>query len=163
MKCGARSSMLCSRELPARSLRRRCGDEGGAAIACPVFPAPAPRRGRGALTRTGHVVGAVWGSQANPINQTYTTVDTLTGARFASDMIIDEDHVSSSQPRFLFLFFFFQKSKNFGIHKFKRKGRIKRRILRKLIKMNNTTNTQPLDLSAVVYLAIMITVFFAAV
>lgn len=51
--------------------------------------------------------------------------------------VIDEDHVSSSQPRFLFLFFFFQKSKNFGIHKFKRKGRIKRRILRKLIKMNN--------------------------
>jgi len=29
--------------------------------------------------------------------------------------------------------------------------------------MNNTTNTKPLDLSAVVYLAIMITVFFAAV
>jgi len=29
--------------------------------------------------------------------------------------------------------------------------------------MNNTTNTQPLDLSAVVYLVIMITVFFAAV
>ena len=51
--------------------------------------------------------------------------------------VIDEDHVSSSQPHFLFLFFFFQKSKNFGIHKFKRKGRIKRRILRKLIKMNN--------------------------
>ena len=66
--------MLCSRELPARSLRRRCGDEGGAAIACPVFPAPAPRRGRGALTRTGHVVGAVWGSQANPINQTYNHI-----------------------------------------------------------------------------------------
>lgn len=30
-------------------------------------------------------------------------------------------------------------------------------------KMNKTTNTQPLDLSAVVYLALMITVFFAAV
>lgn len=30
-------------------------------------------------------------------------------------------------------------------------------------KMNKTTNTQTLDLSAVVYLAIMITVFFAAV
>jgi len=29
--------------------------------------------------------------------------------------------------------------------------------------MNNSTNTQPLDLSAVVYLAIMITVFVAAV
>ena len=49
--------------------------------------------------------------------------------------VIDEDQ--SSQFRFLFLFFFFQKSKNFGIFKLRRKGRVKRRIIRKLIKINN--------------------------
>ena len=48
---------------------------------------------------------------------------------------IDEDQLS--QFRFVFLFFFFQKSKNFGTFKLRRKGRVKRRIIRKLIKINN--------------------------
>lgn len=48
---------------------------------------------------------------------------------------IDEDQ--SFTFRFTFLYFFFQKSKNFGIFKLKKKGRVKRRILRKLIKVNN--------------------------
>ena len=48
---------------------------------------------------------------------------------------IDEDQ--SFTFRFTFLYFFFQKSKNFGIFKLKKKGRVKRRILRKLIKINN--------------------------
>ena len=49
--------------------------------------------------------------------------------------VIDEDQ--SSQFRFIFLYFFFQKSKNFGTFKLRRKGRVKRRIIRKLIKINN--------------------------
>ena len=48
---------------------------------------------------------------------------------------IDEDQ--PSQFRFVFLYFFFQKSTNFGKFKLRRKGRVKRRVIRKLIKMNN--------------------------
>jgi hypothetical protein len=48
---------------------------------------------------------------------------------------IDEDQ--PFQFRFTFLYFFFQKSRNFGTFKLRRKGRVKRRIMRKLIKINN--------------------------
>jgi len=49
--------------------------------------------------------------------------------------IIDE---SFSKKNYLnFIFFFFQKSIPFGKFKMRRKGRIKRKILRRLIKVNN--------------------------
>jgi hypothetical protein len=38
----------------------------------------------------------------DPINQTYTAVDTLTGARFASDMIIDGDYIYVAADNMLY-------------------------------------------------------------